>query len=208
MKQHFPIALVILSLLVALVGIAAAPPSSGVIRLVSVQYVPNKGPVFTFEVSGKFPRSALKGIVYVQGGGNYPLYCTQVDENTVKCSTSQKVSDINVSLTWGGSTFWTYVPEAPTPPTPPSGPTRYCYSIWDWWDFTDNQWTDFGPHCQDVPAKAGDTTTYTVPSPLGSFESDPVDFYEEDVSKCEPPAYNGPAYYYPGCPGGGGGGGT
>jgi len=37
---------------------------------------------------------------------------------------------------------------------------------------------------------------------VGSFESDPVEFFDEDISgNCDPPVpYNGPAYYFPGCP--------
>jgi hypothetical protein len=78
----------------------------------------------------------------------------------------------------------------------------YCYSIWDWWDFTNYEWTDFGPHCQDEPAAAGNLITYLVPDPNGSFESSPVEFYEDDVSGyCfDPVPYYGPAYYFPGCP--------
>jgi hypothetical protein len=203
MKERFSIALVVLSLLVALVGVAAAPMAAGAVSLVGVEYVPNKGPVFTFQVNESFSRSALTGTLQVAGGGSYGLHCTQVDDTTVKCNSSQKVSAVNVSLSWGGSTFWTYVPAAPEPETQDEeSVTGYCYSIWDWWDFTNLEWTDFGPYCQDELAAAGDTITYMVPDPNGSFESEPVEFYEEDVTDyCTfPVPYNGPAYYFPGCP--------
>jgi hypothetical protein len=193
MRRHLFTILVLLSMLMMLVGVAAAPMASGTATLVSVEYVPSKGPVFTFTVSGKFSRSKLKGTLHVEGGANYGLYCTQVDNVTVKCNTSQKVSGVNVALSWGGFKFWTYVPEAPAP--------KYCYSVWDWWEFTNYEWTDFGPYCQDTPANEADIILYNVPDPGGSFESF-AEFYQEDVSDYCPSTvpYHGPAYYYPGCP--------
>jgi hypothetical protein len=196
MKQRLAIILVVLSLLVALAGVAAAPMAASTVRLVGVQYVPQKGPVFTFEVTGNFSRSALKGTVNVQGGGNYPLYCTQIDDTTVKCNTSQKVATVNVSVTFGGSTFWAYVPGAPDRDNAES--EEYCYSIWDWWDFTAGEWTDFGPYCQNDPAVHGDQVWYTVPHPEETFEA-PVWFVDEDApEECNIPNY-GPAYYWTGC---------
>ena len=209
MKERYSIALVVLSLLVALVGVAAAPMAAGTASLIGVEYVPQKGPVFTFQVSGSFPRAALTGTLQVAGGGTYGLHCTQIDDTTVKCNTSQKVSAVNVSLSWGGSTFWTYVPAVPEPDVVEAeaveeeeGNSEYCYSIWDWWEFTNLEWTDFGPYCQEEPAAAGDTITYMVPDPGGSFESAPVEFFDEDVTDfCYfPVPYYGPAYYFPGCP--------
>jgi len=193
MKRSLFTILILLSMFIMPVSVAAAPMSSKSAILMSVEYVPQKGPVFTFTVSGKFSRSNLKGTLHVNGGANYGLFCTQVDETTVKCNTSQKVSGVNVSLSWGGYTFWTYVPEAPAP--------QYCYHVWDWWEFTENQWTDFGPHCQGAPANEGDIITYTVPGPDGNFDSW-AQFYEEDVSDyCPSPVpYDGPAYYFPICP--------
>ena len=192
MKKLSLTTLFLLLMLVSLVGTAAAAPrSSRTITLLSVDYVPGKGPVFTFRVSGHFSRAELKGFVHVEGGEDYDLYCNQVDETTVKCTTSKKAGGTNVALTWGGSTFWTSVPAAP----------EFCYSIWDWWDFTDYEWADFGPYCQETPANAFDIISYDVPHPDGSFESFAV-FYDVDVADyCSSPVpYNGPAYYYPGCP--------
>ena len=193
MKKYLLTVLVVFSMLVMLVGTAAAAPlAAGTATLVGVEYVPGKGPVFTFSVSGKFSKADLKGSLQVEGGASFNLHCTKVDDSTVKCTASKKVAGENVVLSWGGGTFWAHVPGAP----------EFCYSIWDWWDFTGNEWTDFGPNCQPMRANAGDTITYTVPDPSGSFESDPVEFFDEDVSgNCDPPVpYNGPAYYFPGCP--------
>ena len=123
MKKYLVTSLVLLSMLIVQVGtVAAAPMASGTVSLVSVSHG-FKGPIFTFTVSGDFSKKDLKGAVHVQGGSDYGLHCAQKDDTTVTCTTSDKVSGVNVSVTFGGSTFWTYVPEAP------SEPIQYCYSI-------------------------------------------------------------------------------
>jgi hypothetical protein len=200
MKKYL---ITVLTLLIVLAvqsaGIVAA---AGSLTLVGVSQT-EKGPVFTFRVSGKFSKSELKGSVHVENGGDYKLHCTQVDDDTIKCNASEKVSGVNVSVSFGGSTFWTYVPEAPASTSSPSSSSssQYCYSIWDYWEFTDGEWADFGPHCQDTPAEHGDEILYTVPDPGGSFEA-PVWFIEEDMPEyCDIPNY-GPAYYYTPCFGG------
>jgi len=193
MKIKLVGALLVLSMLAAFTGTAlAAPASAGTATLVSVVYVPGKGPVFTFEVSGEFSRADLKGAVHVDGGGDFDLHCSQVDAATVVCTTSKKAAGGNVSVTFGGETFWTTVPEVRQP--------DYCYSVWDYWSFTSGVWTDFGPHCQKEPAKSGDLLYYTVPDPGGSFISY-VWFYEEDLISCPPGSspWAGPAYYWYSC---------
>lgn len=191
MKKYLLTTLVVLAMLAMFAGPAAA---AGNVTLVSVAYVPGKGPVFTFEVSGDYSKADLIGALQVNGGGNFKLYCQQLDKDTVTCTVSKKAAGHDVTVSFGGQMFWTKVPGAKTK-------IQYCYSIWDWWDFTNSEWTDFGPYCQDEPAQAGDWITYTVPDPNGSFESE-VEFWDTDVSTfCDPPVpYNGPAYYYPYCP--------
>jgi len=68
MKRHLFTILILLSMLVMPIEVAAAPMASGTATLVSVEYVPGKGPVFIFTVSGKFSRSNLKGSLHVEGG--------------------------------------------------------------------------------------------------------------------------------------------
>lgn len=199
MKKQLIVIIIVLAMLAAFTGTAAAAPlASGSATLVSVVFVPGKGPVFTFEVSGEFSKSDLEGFVQVDGGGQFGLYCTQVDAHTVTCTTSKKAAGQNVTLSWGGAIFWASVPVAKDPAPP------YCYSIWDWWEFTNNEWTDFGPYCQDTPAQAGDDITYTVVNPNDpnqTYEGWAI-FFEDDVSsECEETVpYYGPAYYYPFCP--------
>jgi len=183
MKKYLITILVLLSMLVIQVGtVAAAPAASGVVTLISVEYVPKKGPVFTFSVSGNFSKSDLKGSLHVEGGADYDLHCTQVDESTVKCNASQKVAGINVSVTWGGSTFWAYVPEAPPP-------AQYCYNVYDY--DLDYVWQSYGTHCQDTPAQYGDQIPWYNPDWDDSYDA---------IFLPEGPSCSGiveDAYYYP-----------
>ena len=194
MKKVLYTALFLFAMLVSLVGTAsAAPMASGTATLVSVAYT-EKGPVFTFDISGKFSRSDLKGILNVQGGGKYDLFCTQVDEDTVTCNTSKKVSGVNVSLTWGGFTFWTYVPEAP------ETPSKYYYDVYDWNSDGPpyNQWVNYGTYCQDSPSNYGDFIFWNNP---GWGEVFPYEFLPESPDSDWCPIYQaGDAYYFPYCP--------
>lgn len=180
MKALYTI-LFLLALLVSLVGTAAAAPlESGTAVLVGVEYVPSKGPVFTFSVNGKFSKSELKGKLSVQNGSNYGLYCTQVDEDTVTCNTSKEVSGVNVTFSWGGSTFWTYVP-----------PAQYCYTVYDY--NPDFVWQSYGTHCQVTPAQYGDEIPW--------YNPDWNDEYDAVYSPMGPycSGIHEDAYYYPWC---------
>jgi hypothetical protein len=206
MKPHPSILFLVLSLLVALVSVAAAPMASGTARLISVEYVPNKGPVFTFAVSGHFSRSALRGIVNVQGGGTYPLHCVQVEESVVKCSTSQKVSAVDVSLTWSGLVFWTSVPGVPMPEEPEwteevesetnggtnGGIVQYCYDIYDY--DLDYVWKSYGNRCRAAPAQYNDIIIYYNADWEGKY---PAIFMPQGPS-CSGLVKD--AYYGPACP--------
>jgi hypothetical protein len=160
MKKHLIIILLVLSMLAMLTGtVAAAPFAAGTVTLVSVVYVPGKGPVFTFEVNGKFTNADLKGSLHVEGGEDFDLHCEQVDSTTVKCTASKKAAGMNVTLTWGGVTYWASVPDAPTPSS------QFCYSIYDW-EFTEElptSWVEYGVYCQDTPAEYGDTIEWDNP---------------------------------------------
>lgn len=200
MQRLLYTALFLFAMLISLVGTAgAAPLASRSATLVNVMYT-EKGPVFTFDVSDKFSRSELNGSLEVQGGGKYGLYCTQVDEDTVACNTSKEVSGVNVSLSWGGFIFWTYVPEAPSSSHSPSGPTspsgppsssQYCYTVYDFG--LENTWQSYGTTCQNSPAEYGDEIPWYSPdwdeeydavfAPMGPICSE---IYED-------------AYYYPAC---------
>ena len=195
MKKVLYTTLFLLAMLISLVGIvAAAPLSSKTAVLVSVEYIPDKGPVFTFRVSGKFSRAELRGSLHVQGGRNYGLHCTQVDEDTVTCNTSKKVEGVNVSLNWGGFAFWSYVPGAPNA-------TEYCYSVYDW--NADGppyvEWVNFGTYCQDSPADYGDVISWYNP---GWEETYDYEFMPESPNRDWCSFYHpGDAYYFQECPG-------
>lgn len=185
MKKYLITILALLAMLVIQVGtVAAAPVRAGTASLVLVQYVPGKGPVFTFSVTGKFSKSELKGSLQVEGGSNYGLYCTQVDSSTVKCNSSAKVSGVNAVLTWGGASFWANVPEAPV----------FCYKIYDW-NFPDvTAWQLYGTNCQETPANYGDLITWDNPA----WGESPYLFLPGS-SSCFAQDVSGDAYYYPFC---------
>ena len=181
MKRHLFTILVLLSMLVMPVGVAAAPMASGTATLVGVQYVPGKGPVFIFSVSGKFSKAELKGSLHVEGGADYNLHCTQVEESMVKCNTSSKVADVNAAFSWGGSTFWAYVPAAPV----------FCYDVYDY--NLSLTWQSYGTHCQDDRAQYGDEIPWYNPDWYDDYDA---------VFLPEGPSCSGiyeDAYYYPFC---------
>lgn len=192
MKKIFSTIVILIALLTMTTGAAFA---GSVLELVGVRNG-GGGPTFVFRVTGEFSRSELESGFVTVDGETFPLYCVQQDADTVVCHTSKVVSGHEVVVGFGGARFWDKVPEQS------SGKSgNYCYSAWDFWDFTNNQWTDFGPICQDEPAQYGDVSYYDYPAEgiYGSY----VEFYDFDVSdNCGPDSvpYYGPAYYYPSCP--------
>jgi hypothetical protein len=192
MKKYL---ITILTLLIMLVGQSAGTAAaSGGVTLVGVSQT-GHGAAFTFRVSGKFSKAELKGSVHVENGWDYALHCTQVDEDTVKCKTSQKVSGANVSVTFGGSTFWTYVPEAPDPTTSSSSPSsEYCYNVYDWsLDFWG--WEDQGDYCQGTPAEYNDMITWYNPVWQDTYDYEFLPGSPDPVW-C-PFGQSGDAYYFP-----------
>ncbi len=147
---------VLFSLLVFLTSLAAAPLAGSAISLVEVRNDAGGGVIFIFNVSGEFSRSELKGFVEVQGAdANYDLHCTQKDATTVHCTTSRKTGGQNVVVTFGGATFWTYVPDSR--PLPSS--CQFEYFVYDWNEFelsTSTAWESFHTFCTDTPAQDGD----------------------------------------------------
>jgi len=194
MKKNLLVVFVVLSMLMMFAGTAAAAPSSdGTATLVSAENGPS-GAVFIFSVTGEFSKSQLNGTAQVEGGDGYGLHCSQVDDSTVRCLTSEKVGGKNVKLSWGGLVFWTDVPEAP------SAPTQYCYDVYDW--NADGppyvEWVNFGTYCQDSPANYGDFITWYNPGWDDTYD---YEFLPEspDAEWCS--FYQpGDAYYYPSCP--------
>lgn len=196
MKHRISIVLISLSMLLALVSVAAAPMASGNATLIGAGYVEGKGVVFTFHIDGKFSNSDLKGSVTFEGGRNFGLDCVKVDSETVKCTAPKAVAGHDVVVTWGGSTFWAHVAGIPDPELS----SQYCYGVWDYWTTEQRTtgWVNFGPHCQDAPAGEGDEFWYTVPEGTylgqdGSFEA--PTWFVNDPDACEVPNH-GPAYYW------------
>lgn len=184
MKNRFSVVLIVLSLLVALVGVAAAPKAPGAVTLIGAGYVEGKGVVFTFHITGKVSKSDMKGGVTVDGGGNYGLDCVKVDSETVKCTAPKGVAGHDVTVTWGGSTFWTHVAGIPDP--------KFCYSVYDYDRY--DVWQDYGPHCQDEPAQYVDMITYYNPD----WDDEYNYWFLPEGPECS--GISGDAFYYWGCP--------
>ncbi len=108
MKKTFFVVLALLSLLVS---VAAVPMIGRSVVLVAVRN-DTAGPTFIFRVPESLPQSELDGIVNVSGGDSYNLYCgAPQEEGIVICHTSRFASGHNVSVTFGGSIFWAFVPD-------------------------------------------------------------------------------------------------
>jgi hypothetical protein len=182
MEKRLLIVLVLLSLLTALIGVAANPMDGGTATLLGVDFVKGKV-VFTFKVTGDYTAEDLEGTMVVDGK-SYNLSCRKVSHDIVKCKSTKKAANNEVALYWGGAAYTAEVHDF-------SGPS-YCYGVWDW--DGDDVWQNYGPHCQDTPAQYGDWITYYNPDWDQNW---PVRF-EQEGRECAPKA--GDAYYYDGCP--------
>lgn len=187
--KRISIILTVFSLVVALTTIAAAPMAAGTATLIGAGYVEGKGVVFTFHIDGKVSKSDMKGRVHVEGGGNYSLDCVKQDSETVKCTAPKAVAGNNVSVVWGGFTFWTHVAGIPEGP-------EYCYLIYDWDGEPTTEWVNYGTYCQDTPAEYYDLIFWDNPE----WGESPYLFLPESPDQDECLAErDGDAYYFPVC---------
>jgi hypothetical protein len=186
-KKHLLVIVMVLAMLAMFTGTAAAAPlASGSVSLVNVTFVQGKGMVFTFQVSGHYSKSDLQGTLHVVGGEDFSLSCEQVDANTVTCTISKVTENSDVVLSWGGFTFWTHTPR-----------TSICYGIWDWAPPTptSTSWVEYGSHCQEHEANAGDSFIWNNP-----FWGPSLYEFGPQSPSCFPSDVIGDGYYYPGCP--------
>ena len=147
--------------------------------LIASYYVPNKGPVFEFQVNGDVVGINNASLVTSEKTFNN-VGCTQIDAETVKCTTPKKSAGLNGTLHIGSFIFWVSVPKART----------MGYGVYDW-DVNGN-WSQIGTYYQDGPRPAwiqfynpdwGETFQYVyLPNGLDCYNA-------------------GPGYYYPWCPG-------
>ncbi|MBK9005692.1 MAG: hypothetical protein IPM31_01740 [Anaerolineae bacterium] len=193
MKKKLFVICLALSMLTMVTGNVLAAPSAGsALTLLSATAGMN-GTVFLFKVSGEFSGAHLKGSAHVQGGEDYGLDCRQLDDETVRCTASRNAQG-NVTVMFGGSTFWTYV-------APFTRPTTYCYNVFDWaLNFT--YWQHIGDYCQDVPAQYGDVIEdyhnmyWNEDYDFEFLPNSPETWVHCGVSM---PPQSGDAYYYPDC---------
>jgi len=131
--------------------------AGAVVSLVEVRN-DDGGVTFVFKVNSDFSRSDLNGgRVHVNGGGDFPLYCNQQDEETVVCHTSDRVSGAGVVVDFGGSRFWSLVPEQRT------YLMSYCYMVYDW-AVEETSWENIGGVCQKRSADVGDSIYFYNPA--------------------------------------------
>jgi len=196
MKNYTIIIIMILAISIASVGnVFAAPATVDYPVLLSVEYVPRKGPVFTFRVSGDLSKADLNGFVHVEDGADFELYCMQVDEETVKCTAPKVVQDVNVVVYLGEYIFWAYVPPARFSTPSSSSSMEYCYNVYDWMLDYSGDWMSFGTYCQDNLAEYGDWIYWYNPG----WD----DYYDYEFLPGTPECLFiivEDAYYYPICP--------
>ena len=99
----------ILTILAMHAGMAfAAPLSAGEVVELESAHGGASGTVFIFKVDGEFSGAELQGSVQTGDGTVFPLYCAQLNAETVRCLTSSKVWG-DVTVTFGGISFATRV---------------------------------------------------------------------------------------------------
>ena len=181
MKKYLVIILVVVSMMAMIVGtVEAAPMTAGTTFLGAVFTA--GGATFTFSVDEKLPMSKLKATV-LWDGGSVRIRCSQrQDGNTVTCSAPRSVVDKNITISFQGMTFATYVKSR-----------LFCYSVWDF--YPDNPysgtWSDYGPYCQDEPAQYDDVIKFYNPDYGSSYWY--YFWWEED---CYGTGITGNAYYF------------
>lgn len=117
MKRFLFSSLVVAALLALTVSTVFAGTALSLIQVRNDDGVPT----FVFRVNGSFTNGELhnQGYVLVSGDGQYDLHCAVQDETTVVCHTSKKAAGQRVMVHFGGSDFWTVVPEErPVAPKP------------------------------------------------------------------------------------------
>jgi hypothetical protein len=117
MKRFFFSSLVMVALLALTTSTVFAGTALSLLKVRNDDGVPT----FVFRVNGTFTNGELhnQGYVLVSGEGQYALHCAVQDETTVVCHTSKKAAGHRVMVHFGGSDFWTVVPEErPVAPKP------------------------------------------------------------------------------------------
>ena len=116
----------VFALLVMLISNTSLAQAGSAIELISVTNN-GGGPTFTFRVNGDFSKDDLKGSGQISGGDDFVLNCKveEDDPTLVICHAPQKAGGKSVSITFGGATFWTDVPEQRIVSS-----RQYCYQGW------------------------------------------------------------------------------
>lgn len=183
MKKVLVSGLLLISLLAMTTGVAFA---GSALELVAVKN-DGGGPTFVFRVTGEFSESELNGgFVSVEGGEDYPLYCEQIDADTVVCHTSKKTGGHDVVVGFGGARFWVFVPDQNLP---------ICTPVYDWsWPTPSTYWQYIGDYCAKQAPQDGDVI-YQFFNPIwggGTY----WDYYYAPDGVTSSWSNPGPGFYY------------
>ena len=80
--------------------------------LLSTYYVPQKGPVFNFQVNGHVNKEDLHAAVFVTSSKTYKINCVQNSETAVVCSGPKSIAGLNGAIYLAGFGTWLQVPDA------------------------------------------------------------------------------------------------
>ncbi len=167
MKKSLFLFLSLLSLVVLLTSLAAAPAEVRLLKLVSIEHWFNKGVVFKFQVTGKFSQEELKGFVNISDR-EFGLDCSFDDYGFLTCvggdALDQFVGRQGVVVVAGQGFFVTIPPRyAFNPPPSQAGPAplplpvEYCYNLYE---NNEVKWYwDGESACQNTPGNNGDKFT-------------------------------------------------
>ena len=115
MRKRFMLTLVLISILAALWGVAAAPEQKRSVSLVETNYYREKGVVFKFKLSGEFKDNELKGSVLVDKK-TIKVYCVRTKNGGAQCvaaSVTSRLAGKQGIIKFAGYSFAFIVPARP-----------------------------------------------------------------------------------------------
>lgn len=120
MKKGLNKLIVLLSLFVLLISTAAAPFAPRSLTLLGAEYLPSKGFVFDFAVSGTFEPGELKSAKLVIGSQSFGMGCEVLDDSTLRCVASGLAAfeGRNARIELAGLLFYTVIPAKVEPAEP------------------------------------------------------------------------------------------
>lgn len=146
MKKYLFTVLILFAMLFVSVGTAAAATE---IKFLGGIWA-GGGVVFTFSSDDYLGGNGWLHARVTWNDGSANFTCNQEKKsNIITCSAPGTVADKNITVTFQGASYKTYVKSK-----------EFCYSVWDY--DTSHVWSVMASHCQDQPAQYGDIVNLTV----------------------------------------------